>query len=822
MFVQGGTGYMNRSFKSRIFVALFCLFGSFSAVFAQDLSFVTQAERSAANLRQVLSDATATIGLSTLGSDALTDLRATIEQSRSRAFTDADKLKGPATEISVRLQQLGPEPAAGTTEAPGIAQERQSLKDALAKFDAAQKTLELLGVEAEQLSARAASLQRDRFFQRVFESGRSVLHPSLWGDGVSAMLLFGQRFLALVLGWWGSAVIQAGLAGIAALLLFTVAMTMASLFTRGWILRRLEPSPSAKPPTNFDRLFRVAKHTIINTAVALTTMLVVVVTLGAFGVMTERFSRVVRAILDAWLTFVVLKSFTTSILAPNLPEWRLPQMSDDAAARLSRISIFAILIFAIDTLMRQMFDVLYLPLQFSVAHSAIVAGTLSFLLAAALGVARSEAVVEPKRGDTRTRGIYFRWTGVLLQGLWILLFVVVASLVLGYVALAHFITTQIISTGAMVSAFYLVHHLADELILTGLRRNSPVGQFLRRSMSLSESGVERLGVVFGTLVDLALVFIGVPAVFLQWAVTWVDLRSWLTTAFFGFELGGVTLSPSLLFLGFAVLFAGIGLTKLFTSWLDKRVLARTEMDKGVRNSVRKGVGYSGYLIAALVALTSAGVDFSNVALIAGALGVGIGFGLQSIVNNFVSGLILLAERPVKIGDWIVLAPGEGFVKRINVRATEIETFDGASIIVPNSSLISEPVKNWTHGDTRGKFVIPVNVSRTEDPEHVRQVLISCSKASSGVASDPEPWVLLSKFGDSSMEMQLNFFVDDVVMGVFVASDVRFSIVKAFREHGIVMPFPQRDVHHRVHDEDMLPAKLVRKPAVKRNRTPRKK
>ena len=142
--------------------------------------------------------------------------------------------------------------------------------------------------------------------------------------------------------------------------------------------------------------------------------------------------------------------------------------------------------------------------------------------------------------------------------------------------------------------------------------------------------------------------------------------------------------------------------------------------------------------------------------------------------------------------------------------------------MPNSSLISEPVKNWTHGDTRGKFDIPVNVARSEDPEHVRAVLISCVKASSGVSSDPEPWVLLSKFGDFSMEMQLNFFVEDVVMGVFIASDVRFAIVKAFREQGIVMPFPQRDVHHRVHDEDMLPAKLVRGPAAKRKPVPKKK
>ena len=406
---------MNRFLKLRIFIAFFCFLGSFSAVFAQDLSIVTQAERSANALRQILSDATATISVPNNSSDALTDLRAAIEKARSRAFTEADKLKGPAADISVRLQQLGAEPAEGVTEAPGIAQERQSLKDAQAKFDAAQKTLELLGVEAEQLSARAASLQRDRFFQRVFESNRSVLNPSLWGDGVSAMVLFGQRFLALVLGWWGAAVIQAGLAGIAALMLFTVAVSSASLVTRGWILRRLEPGPVAQAPTNFDRLLRVAKRTIINTAVALTAMVIVVVVLDASGVMTERYSRVVRVFLDAWLIFVVLKSFSTSILAPNLPEWRLPQLSDDAASRLSRISVFVAVIFAIDTLMRQMFDVLFLPLQFSVAHSAFVAGLLSFLLAAALNIVRSEEAVEPKRAEARTRRVYFRWTGAFLQ-----------------------------------------------------------------------------------------------------------------------------------------------------------------------------------------------------------------------------------------------------------------------------------------------------------------------------------------------------------------------------------------------------------------------
>lgn len=805
----------NHSLTLRLFVAVLGLIGLISGAVAQDLGPELKAETEAAELRKLLTDTATQVDLPGNNAEALTTLRARIEEVRAEAFKSADRLTGPAADLEVRLKQLGPPPAEGTVEAPAITTERANLADAKAKFDAARKTLELLAVEAEQLSARAASLQRDRFFQRVFESSRSVLHPALWGDGVSAAILFGERFMALLLTWWGEALMRAGLLGIAAMAFFTAAVASGSVLTRGWLMRRFErwDFGDTKPPSNFDRLLRVAKRSLVNTGVALVAMLIVFTTLNASGILNDRFARVVRAILDSWLIIVALRAFVGGILAPNQPEWRLPQISDEMAARLSRYGSLAIVIFAIDVLMRQMFEVLFLPLQFSVVNSAIVAGALAFVLAGALNSARGAEV--PKKPDARSRTHYFRWAGTLFQVLWILLFVVIVALLLGYIALAHFITTQIISTGTMVSAFYLIHHLADELILTGLRRNSATGRFLRQSMSLSESGVERLGVIFGTLVDLALVFVAVPAVFLQWAVTWVDLRSWITTAFFGFELGGVTLSPSLVVLAIGVLAAGIGLTKLFSSWLDRRVLARTEMDKGVRDSVRKGVGYSGYFLAAVVALTSAGVDFGSVTIIAGALGVGIGFGLQSIVNNFVSGLILLAERPVKVGDWIVLAPGEGFVKRINVRATEIETFDGASIIVPNSSLISEPVKNWTHADTRGKFVIPVSVARAEDPERVREVILAAVKSIPGISANPEPWVLLSRFGDAANELQLNFFVEDVVTGVFVASEARFAIHRAFQAEGIQIPIIQREMLRAHVPASRNRAKSAAKPKRKR-------
>ena len=224
-------------------------------------------------------------------------------------------------------------------------------------------------------------------------------------------------------------------------------------------------------------------------------------------------------------------------------------------------------------------------------------------------------------------------------------------------------------------------------------------------------------------------------------------------------------------------------------WLNRRILLETRIDKGVQDSIRKGATYAGYIIAAGFALTAAGLEFSNLAIVAGALGVGIGFGLQSIVNNFVSGLILLAERPIRVGDWVSIPAGEGLVKKINVRATEIETFDGCSIIVPNSNLITEPVKNWTHSDTMGRFTVNVSVAYDSDPEKVKELLLQLTKAHPNVLTYPEPVVLLQNFGAYSLDFAIKGTVGDIFYGIFVASDIRYSILHAFSEKGIVIPQP---------------------------------
>ncbi len=277
--------------------------------------------------------------------------------------------------------------------------------------------------------------------------------------------------------------------------------------------------------------------------------------------------------------------------------------------------------------------------------------------------------------------------------------------------------------------------------------------------------------------------------------TLLELRDVITG---GFKIGTVNLVPVKMvvaLLSFAVMLSIIGWIK---RRMDKSWLKRSRMDRGSKEAMISLTGYLGVAIAFLIALSIAGVELANLALIAGALSVGIGFGLQNIVNNFVSGVILLFERPIKTGDWIVVGSTEGYVKKISIRSTQIQTFDRSDVIVPNSELISGQVTNWMFRDSLGRIVLPVGVAYGTDTELVQSILLDIAYQHPSVLTKSpilsKPRVLFRNFGDSSLNFELRCFIREVDNRLTVMSDMNFAIERAFSEAGIEIPFPQRDVH----------------------------
>jgi len=697
-----------------------------------------------------------------------------------------------ATRIATLKDQiaaLGPAPAEGETEPEEIAARRKELNEQLS-------TLQAPGLQAVEAHGRADSIVaqidqtlRARQAFALVRKTPSPLNPANWGPAMAEAGHVAGQIHAEARARWDSI---GGMSGFAQRLPFIAGFLLVALLLLSRGRQWVDSLPSRLSARASERsraalIFGVSLGQIV---IPLAGVILFGAALVSTGLPAEWGMPVLRSVPVAglsffggiWLARRLFPAADTAVLPP------LPMDEDHRAKARFRATLLAAAL-----ALHQLLSRAILPLSgFNSQNDSVTvperlgeasAGVWHFLLVlfGAFCLFRLCNVLRRLRPDETLEGPDYRVR--------IVSFLAVGGRLVGVAAPILVAVGYVTAGNALIWAWVLTLALVGLLII--------LQDFIADFYAMAKGGDQSArDALMPVLVGFALIVLSLPLFALIWGAQTSDLAEAWTKAQQGFALGGVRLSPMAI-LTFLVVFAlGYFLTNFVQGAFRSSILPKTRLDAGGQNAVASMIGYVGVALAAVFAVTSAGIDLTSLAFVAGALSVGIGFGMQQVVSNFVSGIILLIERPIAVGDWIEVGGQQGIVKKMAVRATQIQAFDRTQVIVPNSNLITQPVTNWTRGSLVGRVVVPVGVAYGSDTRKVEQILREIAEDQPTVLVNPPPTVLFQGFGADSLNFEIYAIISDVNGRGMVISEMNHEIARRFSEEGIEIPYAQRDIRLR--------------------------
>jgi potassium efflux system protein len=722
------------------------------------------------------------LGRAHLRYQELNAYRDELQRIRGEVRDVASRLPKRLDATKAQLSLLGPAPAAGQPPEPEqTAHNRAELNYRLGLLSAAETAANSANLRIDQLVNTIEDIRRRNFASNLLRPIPGVYAYETWSRLPDTVPMALARVGDLLEGWWEAVPDRQELArtGLEALLLF-LALSLA-----GWRgVRRLRRWQSEGEPPFWRRASSAAGVVLLRALPVTVPVVFAYAMLAAEQRLPDRLDWLFYLAAEMTVIIFTVAALVTTTLAPRAPAWRLIPVSDAAAARLCGLIISLAFVYAMTTLLYSTTRLVQAPFALTIA----VALPSSLLLASLV-----VAILRTPLGSASPSASSLTLVRAVRLVVWSIVAAIAASALSGYLPLARFLAQQLVVTGSILALVYLLLLWVDGFAQSVTDDNAIGGRWLKQRGHLEQSRREQLALPISLLLKLAVLVLSVPLIMLQWGYTWPDIQEWYRQLFFGFHIGNTQVTFGALLAAVIVFGLGYAAARLFQGWLDVQVLQPAGISGGVRHSIRTGVGYGGIIIAALAAVSYAGFNLSSLAIVAGAFSIGIGFGLQNLVNNFVSGLILLAERPIRVGDLVVVGGEEGYVRKISVRSTEIETFDRAHVLIPNASFVSDKVKNWTLRNNVRRVTISIGTAYANNPRQVREVLLNVARDNPDVLHTPEPVVDLREFGASSLNFVLHVFIDDIGKTARVRTELSMAIFDAFAEAGIEIPFTQTDV-----------------------------
>ncbi|GGY22197.1 hypothetical protein GCM10008098_14090 [Rhodanobacter panaciterrae] len=727
----------------------------------------------------------------------LGDLRNRALDVQQQAEQLTSTLSPQSASLQARLDVLGPAPVKDAPpESPQLSMQRKQLSKAKNDLEGQIKQANSLGTEATQLAAHVAELRRDQFQTQLTSRTATPFSRAFWVDPAKAFpddmhrakQLGSDALSSIRQAWQPPNRTPFVLCLITAILLLSVGR---------WLIERMLVRVTTQHmPTG--RLRRSAL------AVALTLAYTLAIGLAARSAylalnwndlldndLDDLTKRLVRLVTFA----AFMTGLGRAMLSSKRPSWRLSDLSDDAAHRLRAFPWLlggaALLLGVIESIN----NAIGASLAITVTTRGLLAVLIGLLVGSALmRLGQSRRATLAAGELTTPRPV---WIGLVVAAAFVGVGIVLLGVITGYIAFAFFIARQMLWVGVILTALYLLMHLIDDIFDTVFDPEGRSGTRLQSSFGLAPSALEQTGTLLSGITRAVLLILAVAIVLAPFGADPQELAGRIGTLLSGGSFGSLKIVPSNIFDAVLVFVLGLIVLRVIKRWLSNQLLPKTSLDLGMQNSMLTLLGYVGGVLVFVLALVALKVDLQGIAWMASALSVGIGFGLQAIVQNFISGLILLAERPVKVGDWVAIGGVEGDIRRINVRATEIQMSDRSTMIVPNSQFITQNVRNVTLANAQGRVQIKLPMPLDTDASKARELILEVLRAHPGTLSTPAPSVQLDNLDGGSMLFSCTAYVNSPREVSGVKSDLLFETLERLRSAKLPMTSPQSMVLRRL-------------------------
>ncbi|MEK9753823.1 MAG: DUF3772 domain-containing protein [Rhodospirillaceae bacterium] len=713
-------------------------------------------------------------------------LRKRLQAIASAAFVAERDAAARASRVRGLLAALGPKPKQGE-ETATVRARRQALEADIAQFEGKAKQVNLILAKARQVTDELEARSRERLKKQLFERSVSPIGYKVWTVSIpEAGDLIRQTVVAAPAAWWRDLMAreddrQALLRDIFVILALSIGAWLAGRWSR----MRFGRVRGIEEPTYSRRVLAGLAEGVGRTLGPIVFVILSGMTLLDSELIRGTMAALVLALVKSFAVFLLGHALINAALTAKRQQWRLLDLAPEAARRLVTRLRLTLAVFVVLNGSR-----LAVAWASPSAELEAVSALIFSLAMAPLLISLLANQAWQRAGAAPAAAALPRWRAFAILALGALPLIAA----IGYPGLATYLVKCVVITSVIGAALLALRAAGREGLGAVFDPEFRLGRAMSGTLALDASTNGKVVFWLRVLLDFLLLAVAGLVLPQVWGFSTEETLGSAQSLMQGIKIGSYTLSLVDIMVG-VLLFSGlVFLTHLVQRGLERHLLPNLSSDKGVRDALKTGVGYVGFVIATLVGISALGLDLSNLALIAGALSVGLGFGLQNVVNNFVSGLILLVERPIKAGDWVVIGGHEGKVKKVNVRSTEVETFQRASVIIPNADLISSPVVNWTHKDLLGRVEVRIGVAYGTDARKVEKILLDCAHAHPNVISHPQATVVFMDFGDSALIFELRAYLADVEYRLSTSSDLRYAINDAFHAEGIEIPFPQRVIH----------------------------